>query len=85
MFGESLVILHLLITTSTVSFLTPDFMHSQIVCMNDVKHDYAIDRATGHNYNLNVINKDCALTITGTNEILFPSIRHSLSIRLGEK
>jgi len=52
--------------------------------MNDIKHDYAIELATGHNYNLNVLDKDCALTISGTNEILFPSIRHSLTINLNE-
>ena len=85
MFGLDIAILNLVITTSSVTFLTPQFMHSQIICMNHDKYDYAIELATGHNYNLNVTDKECALTISGTNKILFPSIRDSLTIKLNKK
>ena len=78
----SLSILFLTITSTNISFLTPLFVHSQIICMNDIKYDYAIENATGHFYNLNVTDKECYLTVRGNNPILYPSVRDSLTIKL---
>ncbi len=78
----TIAILNLEITTTSVTFLTPHFMNSQIICIDEIKYDYSIEKATGHNYPLNITDKRCALTITGTNKILFPSIRHSFTIEL---
>jgi len=50
--------------------------------MNEDKYDYAIENATGHFYNLNITDKECALTISGNNEILYPSIRDSITFKL---
>ena len=50
--------------------------------MNEDKYDYAIENATGHNYNLNVRDKECYLTVRGNNPILYPSVRDSLTIKL---
>ena len=78
----TLSILFLNITITSVSFLVPFYAHSQIICMNDIKYDYAIDNATGHFYNLNVTDKECYLTVRGNNFILYPSVRDSITIKL---
>ena len=78
----TLSILFLNITITSVSFLVPFFAHSQIICFNEDKYDYAIENATGHFYNLNITDKECALTISGNNEILYPSIRDSITFKL---
>ena len=77
----TLSILFLNITTTSISFLTTFFIHSQIICINEDKYDYAIDNATGHNYNLNVTDKECYLTVRG-HGILYPSYRDSITIKL---
>ena len=80
---STLSILYITITTTTVSFLTPQFVFSYIICIdNEHTYNYSIDyESTGHNYNIDVKNKDCIITINGSG-ILFPSWKDSISVLL---
>ena len=79
----TLAILHLVIATNTVSFLTPAFTYSEFNCYNEeMRINQGIDfTATGHNYWKPQGNFTCNLYIYGSGYI-YPSERDFISLQI---
>jgi len=76
MFGE-LALNNLEITTTTISFLANYFVYSCLICFTPTtyKLNYSIDYATYHSYTIPEDDWRCIITVSGTQKILFPSIK----------
>jgi len=80
---NTLLILYLTITPTSVGFLSSAFVNSSIVCQDsEYTYNYALNyKATYHFYKMDTTDNDCVITISGDGAI-FPSERDILNIKL---